>query len=107
MVLAGRNNMHIQPPNDEPRRHVMNEAPEENELTPRELAEEEDDEAAEDIDDDTSDLDVLVALAELDAEAAQAYRIAASGVDDPLTRTKLDEFAEDHLRHVATINRLL
>src|SRR3954468_11138492 len=81
----------------------MNEAPEENGPTTRELDE---DEEVEDVD-DTSDLDVLVALAELDAEAAQAYRIAAAGVDDPHTRTKLEEFADDHLRHVATINQLL
>jgi len=66
-----------------------------------------DEEDLEDDEDDSSDLDVLVALAELDAEAAVAYRIGASSVDDPAIRAKLEEFAGDHVRHVETINRLL
>ena len=58
-------------------------------------------------DDDTTDRDVLIALGELDAEAAEAYRIVADGIDDPTIRAKLEEFAQDHQRHVDSINALL
>jgi rubrerythrin len=69
-------------------------------------------EAPDEVDDDDdvedeSGLDILVALAELDAEAATAYRIGASAVDDPEIRTKLEEFAADHVGHIRTLNRLL
>ena len=57
--------------------------------------------------DDDSDLNLLVAMAELDAEAAEAYRIAAEYTDSPAFRAKLEEFRADHLRHVETFNRLL
>ena len=56
---------------------------------------------------DDADLDLLVALAELDAEAAEAYRIAAENTDDVTLRVKLEVFRGDHLRHVETLNRLL
>jgi rubrerythrin len=69
--------------------------------------EEEDEKDDEDDDDDRSDADVLIALGELDAEAAQAYRIVAASVEDPAIRSKLEEFADDQVRHVETINRLL
>ena len=59
-----------------------------------------------DVEDD-SDLNLLVAMAELDAEAAEAYRIAAEYTDNGLFRAKLEEFRADHLRHVETFNRLL
>jgi|RhiMethySRZTD1v2_1073278.scaffolds.fasta_scaffold07431_3 rubrerythrin len=65
-------------------------------------------EELEDVDvEDDDDLNLLVAMAELDAEAAEAYRIAAEYADDPLLRAKLEEFRADHLRHVETFNRLL
>jgi hypothetical protein len=67
---------------------------------------EEEDETEED-DDDRSDADVLIALGELDAEAAMAYRIVAASIEDQVIRSKLEEFADDHLKHVETINRLL
>jgi rubrerythrin len=53
-----------------------------------------------------ADMAVLVALAELDAEAAEAYRIAAENTDQVHLRAKLEEFRQDHLRHVETFNRL-
>jgi rubrerythrin len=56
---------------------------------------------------DDSDLNLLIALAELDAEAAEAYRIAAEYTDQVHFRTKLEEFRSDHLRHVENFNRLL
>lgn len=58
-------------------------------------------------DDDDIEMEVLIALAELDAEAAQAYSIAALVVDDAAVRSKLEEFRDDHLRHVETLNRVL
>jgi rubrerythrin len=58
-------------------------------------------------DSDDSDLNLLIALAELDAEAAEAYRIAAEYTDQVHFRTMLEEFRADHLRHVETFNRLL
>jgi rubrerythrin len=63
----------------------------------------------EDVEDDTddSDLNLLIAMAELDAEAAEAYRIAAEYTDQVHLRTKLEEFRADHLRHVEDFNRLL
>ncbi len=62
----------------------------------------------EDVDvEDDSDLNLLIALAELDAEAAEAYRIAAEYTDQVHFRTKLEEFRADHLRHVKNFNRLL
>jgi rubrerythrin len=68
-------------------------------------AEEDDELASEEVDD--SDLNLLVAMAELDAEAAEAYRIAAQNTDQVHLRTKLEEFRGDHLRHVATLNDLI
>jgi rubrerythrin len=56
---------------------------------------------------DDSDVNLLVALAEMDAEAAEAYRIAAEHTDEVHFRAKLEEFRGDHLRHVEAINRLL
>src|SRR5690242_7818796 len=58
-------------------------------------------------DSDDSDLNLLIAMAELDAEAAEAYRIAAEYTDQVHLRTKLEEFRADHLRHVEMFNRLL
>ena len=60
-----------------------------------------------DIEVDDTDANLLIAIAEMDAEAAEAYRIAAEHTDEVHFRTKLEEFRGDHLRHVAAINRLL
>jgi len=68
--------------------------------------EEEDDElASEEIDD--AELNLLIAMAELDAEAAEAYRIAAENTDQVHLRSKLDEFRGDHIRHVDALNGLI
>ena len=67
---------------------------------------EEDDElASEQLDD--SELNLLIAMAELDAEAAEAYRIAAENTDQVHLRSKLEEFRGDHIRHVDTLNGLI
>jgi rubrerythrin len=68
--------------------------------------EEEEDELADDENGD-SDSNLLIALAELDAEAAEAYRIAAENTDQVHLRTKLEEFRSDHIRHVANLNNLI
>jgi rubrerythrin len=65
-----------------------------------------DSESEDDVEDD-SDLNLLIALAELDAEAAEAYRIAAENTDQVHLRAKLEEFRADHLRHVETFNQLI
>jgi rubrerythrin len=71
-----------------------------------EVEEEEDEETdADEIDD--SDLNLLIAMAEMDAEAAEAYRIAAEGTDQVHFRTKLEEFRGDHMRHVEALNELI
>src|SRR5688500_3249025 len=57
---------------------------------------EDEEELAGDAEDD-SDLNLLIAMAELDAEAAEAYRIAAESTDQVRLRTKLEEFRNDHL----------
>jgi rubrerythrin len=55
-------------------------------------------------------LDQLVTLAQLDIDAAQAYEQAIDGIDIPEIRDRLDDFREDHERHVdelsAAITRL-
>ncbi|HMI83039.1 MAG TPA: ferritin-like domain-containing protein [Polyangiaceae bacterium] len=86
-------------------------SPAEEELDIRDLDSEsegelEEEDVADDESDD-SDLNLLIALAELDAEAAEAYRIAAEYTDQVHFRTKLEEFRADHIRHVETFNRLL
>ena len=72
---------------------------EEQQLEEEELEEEEEE--------DDSDLSLLVAMAELDAEAAEAYRIAAEYTDQVHLQAKLEEFRADHLRHVEDFNQLL
>jgi hypothetical protein len=83
------------------------EGSEQEEGAEEEQEEEEEEEEEDAADEDRSDADVLIALGELDAEAALAYRIVAASVEDPTIRSKLEEFAEDHVRHVETINGLL
>ncbi len=63
------------------------------------------DEAADEV--DVSAPELLGTLARLDAEAAHAYAAAAEVVEDDETRSQLERFAEDHLRHVEDIGRML
>lgn len=62
-------------------------------------------------DDETSVLvreaNELIAVAELDREAAAAYHIAAEHIADPKMREQLMSFRDDHLRHVSDIESLL
>jgi competence ComEA-like helix-hairpin-helix protein len=70
-----------------------------------ELAEQEDELAEQE--EEMTELEVLTALGELDAEAAEAYRLAAEGSDDEEVRRALDAFRGDHLRHVDDLNGLI
>ena len=56
---------------------------------------------------DDAELNLLIAMAELDAEAAEAYRIAAEYTDQVHLRSKLEEFRSDHIRHVDALNGLI
>jgi rubrerythrin len=80
-------------------------ASEETEGTDVEAGRDDDELASDEMDD--SDLNLLVALAEMEAEVAEAYRIAAEHTDEVHFRTKLEEFRGDHLRHLERINDLL
>jgi rubrerythrin len=94
-----------QPETDEDRHEPIGENPDTtgHDLADDERLDEEEEELAGDEADD-SDLDLLIAMAELDAEAAEAYRIAAENTDQVHLRTKLEEFRSDHLRHVQALN---
>jgi rubrerythrin len=72
-----------------------------------ETEDEEEEEAEGHYGDDRVDPDVLTALGELDAEAAQAYRTIAASIEDSVIRSKLEEFASEHTSHVETLNGLL
>lgn len=65
----------------------------------------EDEEAGDDV--GVSAPELLSTLARLDAEAAHAYGAAAEVVEDDDTRSHLQSFGQDHLRHVEEIGRLL
>jgi rubrerythrin len=54
-----------------------------------------------------SEVEVLMALAQLDLESALAYDAAAELVDDGELAQQLREFAEDHRRHLQGIGRVL
>lgn len=54
-----------------------------------------------------SELEVLMALAQLDLEAALAYEAAAEVVEDGEIEEQLGEFARDHRRHIEGIARVL
>ena len=56
---------------------------------------------------DDAELNLLIAMAELDAEAAEAYRIAAENTDQVHLRSQLEEFRSDHIRHVDALNGLI
>ncbi len=53
------------------------------------------------------EVDELIAIAELDREAAAAYEVAAAGVPSQEARDRLMQFRGDHLRHVVGIGVLL
>lgn len=49
----------------------------------------------------------LQELVELDFDAAEAYLAAINRLDNLVYRTKLQEFREDHLRHIRELTELL
>ena len=49
----------------------------------------------------------LTALAQMDLEAAEAYRIAADSFADRDVTEQLNSFREDHLKHVDNLERLI
>lgn len=61
-------------------------------------------EAADEVEDE---IRALMALAQMDVEAATSYEIAAELVSDPDTQRTLREFAADHRRHVEDIRRIV
>lgn len=52
---------------------------------------------------DRDEIEALMAIARLDMEAAAAYEVAASAVDDAALRRLLERFQGDHERHVADL----
>lgn len=46
-------------------------------------------------------------LVELDYDAIEAYEAAISRLDDSIIRQRLQQFCDDHRRHVATLNPIL
>ena len=68
----------------------------------REEEEEEEDEEEE----EGPELMVLMALAEMDLGAAQAYEIGAGAIEDEEISQALLSFRDDHLRHVDNLERL-
>jgi competence ComEA-like helix-hairpin-helix protein len=65
------------------------------------------DEEAEEEDIDEDEVAALVAIANLDEEAAMAYELAATTVDDAELREMLRSFAKDHRRHVENLERII
>lgn len=53
------------------------------------------------------EVDELIAIAELDREAAAAYEVAAAGLPSAEAREQLMQFRGDHLRHAVSIGVLL
>jgi rubrerythrin len=60
-----------------------------------------------DEEDNEPELDALLALAQMDAEAAAAYEMAAELVGEEHIAKTLRQFGGDHQRHVRDIGRLL
>lgn len=54
-----------------------------------------------------SEVEVLMALAQLDLEAALAYEAAAEVVEDRDIAEQLGAFAQDHRRHIEGVARVL
>ncbi|MBN9230017.1 MAG: rubrerythrin family protein [Legionella sp. 40-6] len=49
----------------------------------------------------------LYQLCELDYDAVEAYEAAINRLDNPVYKEKLEEFKEDHQRHIQQITQLL
>jgi uncharacterized protein (TIGR02284 family) len=49
----------------------------------------------------------LVALAQLDIDAARAYEQAIDAIDVPEVRDRLDDFRQDHERHVSELSEVI
>jgi rubrerythrin len=84
--------------------------PDRREARASEPEEEQRDEAREDVEPEIDPemlSDALTALAELDAQSAAAYSVAAATLEDDETRNKLIEFRGDHQRHVQDLNELI
>jgi len=56
---------------------------------------------------DDPELDALAALAQMDLEAALAYEAAAAIVENEDLRNAINQFAEDHQRHVRDLSELI
>lgn len=56
---------------------------------------------------DEEELASLVALADLDVEAAMVYEMVAETVDERDLKSMLTSFAEDHRRHVEELERIV
>jgi rubrerythrin len=52
-------------------------------------------------------VNTLLALAQMDSEAAVAYETAAELIDEPDVRAQLQEFAGDHRRHIDDLGQLI
>lgn len=49
----------------------------------------------------------LIALAQMDSEAAAAYEIAAELIDSPEVESQIRQFADDHRRHIRDLAQLV
>jgi rubrerythrin len=56
---------------------------------------------------DDQHVSTLLAIAQMDSEAAVAYETAAELVSEPEVRARLQEFASDHRRHIDDIGALI
>jgi rubrerythrin len=52
-------------------------------------------------------INTLLALAQMDSEAAVAYETAAELIEEPDVRAQLQEFAGDHRRHITDLGQLI
>jgi rubrerythrin len=55
----------------------------------------------------TSFESALINAIELDYDAAEAYQAAIDRIDDPSYKQKLQEFKQDHLRHIKELSEIL
>lgn len=49
--------------------------------------------------------DLLTELIQLDIDAVEAYRQAVEGIEDEIMRTRLEEFAQNHLDHIEMLSQ--
>lgn len=64
-------------------------------------------ETEETTDDVEIEIHTLVALAQMDSEAAAAYDAAAELVEASDVRSQLEQFADDHRRHISDLGRII